>query len=143
MPATARSHGIRVPLAVTAACTELGSLERGDPLAGQQLDAVRAVEGADHRADLGAEDPLQRDLLRKDRRHLHAELGQGGRHLAADEAHADDNRAASLPGGALDRVAVGHRAQVVDAGQVRGRDCEPTGLPTGGDQQALIAELLT
>ena len=38
-----------------------GPLERGHLVSGQQLDPVRAVDGADQCADLAAQDLFQRD----------------------------------------------------------------------------------
>src|SRR5262249_42065330 len=90
----------------------LGALEGGDPASGQQLDAVRAVDGAHQRADLATQHRLQRRPARKDRGHPDSELGQRGRYLGPDESHADDDRVPARQGFLLDRVAFGHRAQV-------------------------------
>ena len=120
-----------------------GALERGDLLPGQQLDAVRAVVGADHRANLLAQDPLKRNLARKDGGHVHPELGQRGCYLAADEAHAHDDRAPAWPGLALDRVAVGNRAQVMEAGQVGPRYLKPPVPSSRRYQELVVPEFLT
>ena len=95
-----------------------GPFEGGDLVPGPQLDPLRAVDGADPRADLPAQHPLERGPAREDRGHLDAELGQRGRYLAADEPHADDDRAPARHRLPLDRVALGFCAQVMDPGQV-------------------------
>ena len=117
-----------------------GAFEGGDLVSGQQLDALRAVDGADQRADLAAQHPLQRGLAREDRGHLDPELGQRGRYLAADEPHAHDDRAPARHRLRLDRVALGHGAQVVDPGQVGPGDLQPPVPAPGGDQDLLVAE---
>ncbi len=118
-----------------------GALEGRHLFSGSQLDALLAVDGADHRADLAAQDPFQRILAREERGHPDAELGQRGRHLAADEAHAHDDRAPARHRLLLDRVAFGHRAQVVKPGQAGPGEREPPVASPGGDQDLLIAEL--
>ena len=76
-----------------------GPLERGDLRAGEQPDALGAVDPADQCAELLAEDPFQRVLAGKDCGDLQLrELGQGGRHLAADEPHAHHQRTPSRHG---------------------------------------------
>ena len=85
---------------------------------------------------------LQRGPAREDRGHLDAELSQRGRHLAADESHADDDRAPASRRLLLDRVALGHRAQVVDPGQAGPGNREPPVPPSGGDQDLLVGEFL-
>ena len=94
-----------------------GALERGDLLAGPQVDAVRLVEGADQPADLAAQDPLQRDLAGEDHGDPDPELGQRGRDLAADEPRAHHDRVPARYRLPLDRVALGLRAQVAEPGQ--------------------------
>ena len=46
-----------------------GPFEAGDLVPGQQIDALRAVDGADQRADLAAQDLPQGNLAWEDRRH--------------------------------------------------------------------------
>ena len=100
------------------------------------------MDGADQRADLAAQDVLQRGSAREDRGHAHPELGQRGRHLAPDEPHAHDDRAPVRHRLPLDRVAVGHRAQVVDPGQAGPGDPEPPVPPSGGYQELVVPKLL-
>jgi hypothetical protein len=113
-------HGEITPDAATGSGHDpfhaFGALEGGDLVCGQQLDAVRAVKGADQRAYLAAEDRLQRGPAREDRGNPHSELPQRGRYLAADESHAHDDRAPARHRLPLDRVAFGHRAQIVNPG---------------------------
>ena len=117
-----------------------GPFEAGDLVSGQQLDAVRAVDGANQGADLAAQDRLQRGPAREDRGHPDAQLGQRGRHLAADEPHANDDRAPARRRLSLDRIALGHRAQVVDPGQPGPGNAEPPVPSARGDQDLLVSE---
>ena len=43
---------------------------------------------------------------------------------------------------ALDRIALGHRAKLVDPGQLGARDVEPPVPPARGDQDLLVLDLL-
>ena len=135
MPATAKSHAIRWPAAVTTASMRSVPSKAVTCFAGPQFDAVRAVERADQRADLAAQDRLERDLAREDGGHMDSELGQRGRHLAADEPRAHHDRAPPRHRLPLDRVALGHRAQVVNPGQVSPGHPEPPVASSGRDQQ--------
>ena len=119
-----------------------GPLERGDLRAGPQVDAVRLVEGGDQRADLAAQDPVQRDLAGEDQGDPDPELGQRGRDLAADEPRAHHDRVPTRYRLPLDRVALGLRAQVMEPGQAGSRDREPPVASAGGDQDLGIAEFL-
>ncbi len=119
----------------------LGALERRHLVPSQQLDAVRAVDGADHCADLLAQDLLQGNSPGKDGGNANPELCQGGRHLATNEAHADYYRAPIRHSLALDRVAVDHRAQVMDPGQPSPGKLKPPGSASSGYQDLLIRQL--
>ena len=142
MPTTAKSHGDAIAVGGHGRLHAFGPLEGGDLVSAQQLDAVRAVERADHRADLLAQNPFEGHALGKDRGHPNPELRQGGRHLAADEPHAHHHRVPIRHGLALDRVALGHRAQLVDPGQLGPGNVEPPVPSAGGDQDLLVLELL-
>ena len=61
------------------------------PDADADVDALVAVQPRHQFADLLAEHRGQRRRLRLDQHHVHAEAAQAGRHLAADEAGADDD----------------------------------------------------
>jgi hypothetical protein len=121
----------------------LGALEGGDLVPGQQLDAVRLVNGADKRADLVAKDAPQRGPAREDSRHLNSQLGERSRYFAADESHAHHDRAPARHRFPLDRVALSHRAQVVHARQIGSGDAEPPVASSGGYQSHLVAEFFT
>jgi hypothetical protein len=120
----------------------LGPFEGGDVSFGQQLGAFRAVKPADHRADLLAQNPFKGYALREGRGHPNPELRQGGRDLAADEAHAQDHRVAIRHSLALDRIALGHRSKLVDSGQLGPGDVEPPVPAARGDQNLLVLDLL-
>ena len=100
------------------------------------------MKPADHRADLLAQNPFEGYALREGRGHPNPELRQGGRDLAADEAHAHDDRVAIRHGLALDRIALGHCPKLVDPGQLGAGDVEPPVPPAGGDQDLLVLDLL-
>jgi len=99
------------------------------------------VNPADQCAELLAEDPLQRVAAGKDGGDLHPELGQGGRHLAADEPHAHHHRTPSRHGLVLDRVALGHRPQVVDAGQLGPGNLQPPVPSSRRDQELPVLQV--
>ena len=60
--------------------------------AGEQLDAVVAVDLGVEAADLAAEDVLERDLGAFDDRDLASDLARGGGDLGADPAGSDDDQ---------------------------------------------------
>src|ERR1022692_1442439 len=120
----------------------LGPFERGNLVSGEQLNAVRAVNGTEYSSDFPAQHPLKRESARKDGGHVHPELRQRGRHLGADEAHAHYDRAPARHSFALDGIALSDRTQVVEARQVGPRKLEPPVPPTRGDQDLLVLQLL-
>ena len=107
--------GDLAPAAVRTAFTAVSPSERLDALAEHHLDAVASVNVAVEGADLGAEDPLVGKLQRVDDGHLKAALAGGCGELAADPARAHDDHATALVQPLAQHVAVGERAQVVDA----------------------------
>ena len=109
MPATAKSQGMRLPVAVTKASTRSAPSKAVTWSPGPQLDPLRAVDGADLRADLPTQHRLERCLAREDRGHLDPELGQRRRYLAADEPHAHDDR---VPPGTASALIASHSATV-------------------------------
>src|SRR6266568_2925221 len=117
-------------------------LERGNLLSGEQLDAVRAVDGTEYRADFPAEYPLKGDSAGEDGGHVHPELRQRGRHLRADEAHAHYYRAPARHCVGLDRLALSDRPQIVQARQASPGKLEPPVLPACGYQDLLVLQLL-
>jgi Lyase len=119
----------------------LGPLERGHPGSSQQPDPVRAVNRTDQCAGLLAQDPVQRVSRRKNGGYPDPELGQGGRHLAADETHAHHYCALAHCGFALDRVALGHRPQIVDPGQVGPGNAQPPVPSSCREQDLLVFQL--
>src|ERR1022692_4354676 len=121
----------------------LGPFERGNLVSGEQLNAVRAVNGTEYSSDFPAQHPLKGESAGKDGGHVHPELRQRGRHLGADEAHAHYYRAPTRHGFALDRLALSDRAQVVEARQVSPRKLEPPVPSTRGYKDLLVLQLLT
>ena len=99
-----------------------------------ELDALIAVERADRSADLLAEHPLERHAAGKRRRHLNAELRQGSRDLAADEAHPDDHGASTRRHLGLDRLALAHRPKLMDPRQLGAGNVEAPVSPSRRDQ---------
>ena len=95
MPTTTKSQavdlpvGVRTPLEHAVALEGLHAGRRG------ASDAVVGVEVAVHRADLGAEHPLERQRRRLDDGDLQAALARGGGDLGADPARADTTSAAA------------------------------------------------
>ncbi len=87
----------------------LVSFELDSLLVAQKLDAVLLVDRGERTADLLSHDSLERHPPAEDRRHPDLELRQRGGHLAADEAHADNDRAAML---GASRLIASHSATV-------------------------------
>jgi len=104
-------------------------LERRHGVAQDQIDPVIAMEPLDDGADLRAERPVERGLERLDRDDLEAALAHRRRDLGADEPHADHDGAAAARDRVADAIGVGHRAQVVDTGQVEPGNREPPVAP--------------
>src|SRR4030095_15219728 len=94
-PTTAKSHPTRSPSASTAASSRSVPSHAATRPAASRAAPCAASLPADQGAERLAEDPLQRVPAGKDRGDLHPELGQGGRHLAADEPHAHHHRTPS------------------------------------------------
>jgi hypothetical protein len=91
------------------------ALEALDLRAADHRHAVALQDPAHPRADLQAEDTLQRLVLQQDDRAALAERRQRGRDLAADEGAADAHDVLDAVDVAEQRVRVAQRAQVVDA----------------------------
>src|SRR5207249_3168728 len=79
---------------------------------------------------------------RLDRDHLEPRLAHRRRDLGPDEAQAHYDGAAAMPDGFADAIGIGHRAQIVHAGQVDTRDRESLVSSAGGDQQLIELEPL-
>ena len=127
-PERPRNHSpIRRPPAVTAASTRSPPSNARDAVAAEQLDAVLAVDRGERRCDLLAEHALERQLPWQHRGDVHTELRQRSGDLAADEPHPHDHRVPACHGLALDRVALGDRAQLVDALELGAGDLERGG----------------
>ena len=141
IPTTAKSHSTVLPPLVRTRADGAVALERLDAVAEQQLDAVLHVHVAVEGADLGAEDPLVGQRERIDQRHVEAALARRRRELAADPAGADDGDASAGVEPLAQHVAVGERAQVVDAVEVGARDGNPPRLGAGRQQQLVVGEL--
>ena len=73
----------------------VGSADLGDPDAAAHVDAFGAVQPRHQRADLLAEHRRERCRLRFHQDDIDAQPAQAGRHLAADEPGADDDRTAA------------------------------------------------
>ncbi len=99
-----------------------------------------AVDPFHHPAYLFTEDPMQRRLVAVHDGDIHARLPERRRHLRADEAHPHHHRFSPRGDLRADAVAVGHRAQVIDALQARNGK---TSVPSpGGDEKLVIGHAL-
>ncbi len=128
------------PLAGHDALDPAGPLERRHGIVQDHLDAVVAMETLDHPADVFAERPIERRLERLDGDDLEPRLAHRRRDLCADEAESDDDRAAPARHRVADAVGVGHRAQVVDAGQIEAGNRDPAISAAGRDEQLIELE---
>src|SRR5262245_61353650 len=69
-------------------------------------------------------------------------VAQRGSRFEADEAGADDERAAPLPGTCDQLAAVGERSERPNMRQLGARQLQPDRLGAGGEQQLVEAERL-
>src|SRR5215469_5833729 len=99
------------------------------------------MDRAYQRADLGPEYAFERILAREDRGDLYAQLRQRRRDLTADEAHADYDRPPTRHSVSLNRIAFGHRPQIVHSRQICPRHLKPSITPTGREQHLLVVDL--
>ena len=100
------------------------------------------MEVAVDRADLRAQDPVQRDRRRIDQRDRDAELARRRGDLRPDPPGADDDQPVGRGQPGAQRVAVGQRAQRQDAVEVGARHGEPARGRAGGQQQRVERQLL-
>src|SRR5215212_1289610 len=121
----------------------LRALERGDLIFEDQLRPVIAVDILDYPADLLAYDPAQRHRVPIHDCYLHARLPEGGCHLRADKAHPHHHRLPTRGGLCADVVGVGHRAQAIDALQVKSRDRDAPVASPRSDKQRLVGYALS
>ncbi len=107
-----------------------------------QSDPASLVPAADDLGQLRAERSPQWSGRRVDRGHVHAEGGQGGGYLAADEAHPDDDGCAKSGQLGAERVGVGGRPELVNPCQVDARDRRSGVADAGGYDEVVVCELL-
>jgi hypothetical protein len=96
-------------------------------------DAVLLVHAAYEVAKLTSHDALQRAMVRRDDVHVYAARGQRRRHLEADEARPQHDRAPRLARRGDDRATVSERSQVVNASPVVERRRQVDRLGAGRD----------
>ena len=118
----------------------VGSADLGHPDAAAHVDALGAVQPRHQLADLLAEHRRQRRRLRFHQHDVDAHAAQAGRHLAADEPGADDDRAPRGAGLLAQRQALVERPQHVDALEIRERR-NALGHQAGRDDQLVVGEL--
>src|SRR5262249_61152165 len=116
--------------------------ERVDGVFGDPLDTLLAMNVREHLPDLVAEHAREGQPRGVDGDDLHTELAQRGRHLRADEAEADHDRAAAARGRRADAITVLDRPELEHAGQIRARHREGAVTPAGGHQQAVVGDAL-
>src|SRR5262249_27629994 len=90
------------------------ALKRCNRVLEHELDAVLSVDISEDLPDRLAHDPCQRRPEALDGGHLNAQLAQGGRHLGAYEAHADNDCLAAGRGASADHVRLIHGTQLED-----------------------------
>src|SRR5438067_6167064 len=117
-----------------------GAFEADDLVAGDELDAGLAMDRCHQRADLGTKDRLERRWAGKYSADVHLHLRQRGGHLRTYEAHPGDQRARPRTCGLLDRIAIGHRAQLEYARQVGAGDVQAPVLAPCRDQQLRVTD---
>src|SRR6185312_15391737 len=119
------------------------AFERFDAVAEQQLDAMLSVDVAIEGPDLRTEDPLAGQRQGVDHGHLEPPLAGGGGELATDPTRAYHHHVPAGIDPLTQLIAVGQRAQVVHALQVRAGHREPPWLRPGRQQQAVEPALST
>ena len=107
--------------------------------AGEQLDAVVAVDLRVQAADLAAEDVLERDLGAFDDRDVAADLPRRGGDLGPDPAGSDDDQVRAARQPRAQCVGVGEIAQRQHAVEVGAGDIETARARAGREQQAVVA----
>ena len=117
-----------------------GPLESLDGGLGQELDAVVAMEVEIDPAELGAEDPLERQRGHLDHRHLASLLAGGGGDLGADPAGPDDHQPLAVLDPLADQLGIAEGPQVVDAVEIGAGHVEAPRHAAGGQQQAVVAQ---
>ena len=135
----ARAHDDHVGRELAArrghhALDALAALEPLEPVAGDELDAVRAQHVGEERARGRAERRRERRVLEHHERAVLPAGGERRRDLAGDVGAADQHDALRLVGVGADRVGRPERAQVVDAGELGAVDPQPADVRAGGEQ---------
>ena len=135
---TTKSHAIERPSVVLTRSTAMPAFERLDSGFGHQLDAVAPVHVAVERAELLAEDALQRHGRRFDDGHVETALTRRGGKLGPDPAGSDHGHLRAGLEARSQRVAVGERTQVVHSVEAGAGHPDLARLRAGGDQQPVV-----
>ena len=110
------------------------------PDAAAHVDTLGPVQPGHQRADLLAEHRRQRSRLRFHQNDIHSHAAQARRHLAADEAGADDHGLLRRTRVLAQRDALLEGAKHPDAFEIRERR-NRLGHQPGRDDQFVVAEL--
>src|SRR5438132_1620962 len=114
-----------------------------DLVAEHKLHALLFVNSGHHRGDLIAEHARERSLSTADGDDFHADRGERGGDLGADEAQADDHGTLARSGYRFDGIALTHRAQLVYAVEVGAGQRQATIPAAGSEQKAIVVESAT
>src|SRR5205823_5765440 len=117
-----------------------GAFEPDDLVAGDELDAGLAMDPCHQQADLWTKDRLERRGTGEYSTDAHFHLRQRGSHLRTDEAHTGDKSTRPGTRGLLDRIAIGHRAELEYARQVGAGDVQAPVLAPCCDQQLRVTD---
>ena len=132
----------RAPVVELDALDARLAAERPQRGAGEQLDAVVAVDVGVQAADVATQNLLERDLGALDERDVASDLPRGGGHLRADPAGPDDRQAPRRPEPLPERVRVGEVTQREHALQAGAGDLHAARARAGRQQQTVIRQPL-
>src|SRR6266849_2522964 len=98
------------------------------------------MDAGHDRTHLRAENGIQRSLAAKDCGYLKAQLPQRSRNLRTDETHAHHHGPAASRRNALDRLALGHSPELIDALKIGAGRGQRLVAPSSRDQQLSVIE---
>ena len=120
-----------------------GPFDGYGPAALPKVHAVAPMEVREERTHLGAERALEEGRPARQERHGGTALAGAGRHLRADPAAPDDDDGSATTDRGPDALGVPDGPQEVDLLEVGAREVGVARLGAGGEQQSVVAQLLT
>ena len=101
------------------------------------MNAVRFVEALNETPDIVAHDSRERDVFRRDNRHVDIAGAKRRGDFQSDEAGAHDDRALSRLSGGDDRTAVRRCPQIMHVRLIAAGDRQTNRIGAGGDENRI------